>query len=221
MVVSTIAPTPEMSVQRTGIPSQRSADPQRPGHPEQQHGDDQPRPAKAERRGQGPQVHQGHQDRDHENIQHGPPPDGFRETIQAGAIPGPPDRARLNGNQQVNEYHQLRQSLITEELLPGAEPGVVVICGSGNNGGDGFVVARQILSDGGFPTIFLLGDEEKFKGSAKLNLETVRKLSLPINRVSSNRGLAREIRESDPLYLQGVRARGCQVSPGPTAICSA
>ncbi len=72
-----------------------------------------------------------------------------------------------------------------------------IFCGTGNNGGDGIVVARQILSNGGDGRIWLLGDEDSFKGAAKLNLEIARKLSLPIKRLESIRGLAREIQECD------------------------
>ena len=52
----------------------------------------------------------------------------------------------------------------------------VVFCGAGNNGGDGFVVARKIHSGGGAVKIFLLGDESRLKGSAKINYEMVSKL---------------------------------------------
>ena len=61
----------------------------------------------------------------------------------------------------------------------------VVFCGTGNNGGDGFVVARKIHSNGGEATIFLLDDETKYKGVAKRNFEIVSKLPIEISRVSS------------------------------------
>jgi len=59
-----------------------------------------------------------------------------------------------------------------------------IFCGPGNNGGDGLVVARKLNSNGAAVTIFLLGEEEKFKGTAKENLEIVKKLSIPLKRLS-------------------------------------
>ncbi|RLB86374.1 MAG: bifunctional ADP-dependent NAD(P)H-hydrate dehydratase/NAD(P)H-hydrate epimerase, partial [Deltaproteobacteria bacterium] len=37
----------------------------------------------------------------------------------------------------------------------------IILCGSGNNGGDGFVVARKIHSNGGNVKVFLLGNKAK------------------------------------------------------------
>ncbi len=61
-----------------------------------------------------------------------------------------------------------------------AEKGVVIICGPGNNGGDGFVVARH-LAQRGFPIrVFLLTSPTKFKGEAALNLQILQRLYLPL-----------------------------------------
>ncbi len=54
----------------------------------------------------------------------------------------------------------------------------VIFCGIGNNGGDGFVVARKIHSNGGQVKIFIIGDRNKFKGAAKTNLDIVSRLPI-------------------------------------------
>lgn len=53
----------------------------------------------------------------------------------------------------------------------------VVFCGVGNNGGDGFVVARKITSNSGDIKVFILGDKNKLKGSAKKNFEIISNLA--------------------------------------------
>jgi hydroxyethylthiazole kinase-like uncharacterized protein yjeF len=56
----------------------------------------------------------------------------------------------------------------------------VIFCGSGNNGGDGLVVARKIYSSGGRVTVFILGDRSQFKGAAKQNLDIVNRLQIEV-----------------------------------------
>ena len=54
-----------------------------------------------------------------------------------------------------------------------------VWCGTGSNGGDGFVVARLLHEAGREVEIFLLGGEDKVKGDAAENLRRARGLSIP------------------------------------------
>jgi len=57
----------------------------------------------------------------------------------------------------------------------------VIFCGVGNNGGDGFVIARKLHSNGATVSIFILGDQRKFKGAAKINYDIAKRLKLEIN----------------------------------------
>jgi NAD(P)H-hydrate epimerase len=49
------------------------------------------------------------------------------------------------------------------------DAGVVVVCGAGNNGGDGFVVARHLLGRGAEVQVFLAGSTEKVTGESRIN----------------------------------------------------
>jgi NAD(P)H-hydrate epimerase len=46
---------------------------------------------------------------------------------------------------------------------------VVVVCGAGNNGGDGFVVARHLLGRGADVHVFLCGQSESVTGESRIN----------------------------------------------------
>jgi NAD(P)H-hydrate epimerase len=46
---------------------------------------------------------------------------------------------------------------------------IVVLCGKGNNGGDGFVVARHLRDSGADPAVYLLASPDEMKGDAAGN----------------------------------------------------
>jgi NAD(P)H-hydrate epimerase len=51
----------------------------------------------------------------------------------------------------------------------GAHAPVAVVCGAGNNGGDGFVVARHLLAWGHEVRVWLVGDASRIRGDARVN----------------------------------------------------
>src|SRR3990170_4020677 len=49
---------------------------------------------------------------------------------------------------------------------------VVILCGKGNNGGDGFVVARRLRERGVAPQVILFADPSSMCGDAAANLKS-------------------------------------------------
>ncbi len=62
---------------------------------------------------------------------------------------------------------------------------ITILCGRGNNGGDGFVVARYLSLRGAKPSILLFSDPEKLKGDALTNWKIVCAMGLPIQILST------------------------------------
>src|SRR5579859_5590927 len=61
---------------------------------------------------------------------------------------------------------------------------VAVLCGRGNNGGDGFVVARTLIQRGVDVSVFLIGRVADVRGDARTNLEILGRLGLTVVEVS-------------------------------------
>ena len=57
---------------------------------------------------------------------------------------------------------------------------VLIICGKGNNGGDGFVVARHLAYEGVDVNIALLCEPQEVRGDAVVNLNIVKNMELPL-----------------------------------------
>src|SRR5258705_9142298 len=57
---------------------------------------------------------------------------------------------------------------------------VAVLCGRGNNGGDGFVVARTLLQRGIDAAVFVIGPPAEGRGDAQENLEIPRRLRVTV-----------------------------------------
>jgi hydroxyethylthiazole kinase-like uncharacterized protein yjeF len=61
---------------------------------------------------------------------------------------------------------------------------VAVLCGRGNNGGDGFVIARTLIQRGVDTLVFLLGSVADVKGDARANLEILGRIGLTVVEVN-------------------------------------
>lgn len=56
---------------------------------------------------------------------------------------------------------------------------VHIFCGKGNNGGDGFAIARMLKNRGVFVAITLLGEESALTTDAKTNMEIAKRMQIP------------------------------------------
>jgi hydroxyethylthiazole kinase-like uncharacterized protein yjeF len=62
---------------------------------------------------------------------------------------------------------------------------VAVLCGRGNNGGDGFVVARTLVQRGIEAMVFLLGSVADVQGDARTNLEVLGRIGMTVIEITS------------------------------------
>jgi NAD(P)H-hydrate epimerase len=71
---------------------------------------------------------------------------------------------------------------------------IAIFAGGGNNGGDGFVVARHLLGHGLDVTTYTLSDPKKYKGDALTNFRALRKIG---GRIVEMKGSLSEYKRAD------------------------
>ncbi|MDF2675397.1 MAG: carbohydrate kinase [Clostridiales bacterium] len=60
-----------------------------------------------------------------------------------------------------------------------------IVCGSGNNGGDGFALARQLMALGKSVNLFFVGNLDKMSECSKINYDILRKLGLKLKHINN------------------------------------
>ena len=72
------------------------------------------------------------------------------------------------------------------EIIPGlSSKKIIIFCGKGNNGGDGFVMARHLAELGANVTVLLAGLITELKGDAKTNALSAKNLGIPIQELNT------------------------------------
>jgi NAD(P)H-hydrate epimerase len=66
-----------------------------------------------------------------------------------------------------------------ERFAPLEQQRIVILCGRGNNGGDGLVVARLLRDKGLKPRVLLFAEPQKVQGAAAVNLERLAISGMP------------------------------------------
>lgn len=92
----------------------------------------------------------------------------------------------------------LRAFDAAREMLNGV-PGkrVVVIAGRGNNGGDGFCIARHLANAGARVECFLAGEVDQVSGDARVNLDSVLKMGISVQELESVGTVEMPLRHAD------------------------
>ena len=70
--------------------------------------------------------------------------------------------------------------VLLDQFAGTIKTGVGIICGKGNNGGDGFVIARYLADRRIDVTVYLLAKATKVKGDAAANLKRLAALKVPV-----------------------------------------
>jgi NAD(P)H-hydrate epimerase len=93
-------------------------------------------------------------------------------TIENIGIPG--QELMENAGKECSKF-------INDLILP--ESKIAIFCGSGNNGGDGFVVARYLHNWKHLSKIFLMGSTDKMSPETLINFNRCKELGISINKI--------------------------------------
>jgi hydroxyethylthiazole kinase-like uncharacterized protein yjeF len=102
----------------------------------------------------------------------------------------------------------LSGKMMLDEKVKGKK--VIVFCGKGNNGGDGFVIGRYLSKWGTKVEFYLLGKKEEIKGDALANLKKAVSSRLPIRQVSKEKELPLELKADlivDAIFGTGFKGK--------------
>ncbi len=94
-----------------------------------------------------------------------------RQAIEKHAIPG---------LELMETAGQGAARVLLAQFADQAEDGVGIVCGKGNNGGDGFVIARELAAQGLEVAVYLLAKTGAVKGDAATNLKRLAALNIPV-----------------------------------------
>ncbi len=109
-----------------------------------------------------------------------------RRTIEEYGVPGLilMENAGLGVLQEMSKrYGDLTRRIIT------------VVAGQGNNGGDGFVLARHLHQQGVRVRVYLLSQKERIKGDARINFLIYEKIGGELRQLARSKISGEELRE--------------------------
>jgi hydroxyethylthiazole kinase-like uncharacterized protein yjeF len=93
-----------------------------------------------------------------------------------------------------------------------AERRIAVVCGKGQNGGDGFVMARTLHQRGREVSVFLVGRAAEVTGDARVNLEVLGRLGLDVVEIADESAWELQVSEvlAHDLIIDAIIGTGLQ-----------
>lgn len=70
--------------------------------------------------------------------------------------------------------------IFMDHFEPSKDAHVVILCGGGNNGGDGYVMARYLTEAGAAVTVIVLSELKKISGDARINLDVIQRMNIEV-----------------------------------------
>jgi NAD(P)H-hydrate epimerase len=130
-----------------------------------------------------------------------------RETIDNEGISGP--------ELMENAGRGIASEIFYDHIEEGEQTRVIVVCGKGNNGGDGFVVARYVQEAEVSVEVYFLGPAEGLSDDAALNYRRASELGIRITEIKAAANLP------DPancdIVVDAVFGTGFEAAPRGTA----
>ena len=94
--------------------------------------------------------------------------------------------------------------VICERFAIGKGTKATIFCGTGNNGGDGYVIARHLANAGAEPNVVICGPKDKIAGDALVNLKIIEQMDIGVDVVDmKGEAIAERVREL---------AEGCEIA---------
>jgi len=91
----------------------------------------------------------------------------------------------------------------------------IIFCGKGNNGGDGFVIARHLVQVGYSPTVILVGRGDDLRGDAKANYLRLKESGVPVREWTCEDHLSewKEVASSYSVWIDALLGTGSCGAP--------
>jgi NAD(P)H-hydrate epimerase len=99
-----------------------------------------------------------------------------RDAIERAGIPGP--------ELMENAGRGIADEILSDHIKEPSTSRTVVFCGKGNNGGDGFVVARCLAQEGVQVSVYCIGTPDELSEDARLNYDRAKELGLTLRQIT-------------------------------------